>query len=96
MSGYLMLMLVFYIFFKFIKYTMEKKVLYTNFKKHSNFFSHEYKLCIIWNLPIQTWVKKTLPAGEIHWLYYEEKVPGAAVSKEDHADSHLGHKRIHH
>ena len=39
------------------------------------------------NLPQQSWVKKTVHGEEIHWLTDKEKVTGATVIKESHADS---------
>ena len=33
---------------------------------------------------------------ETHWFSSEEKVPVTMVTKEGHADSLLGHERIHH
>ena len=46
-------------------------------------------------LPLQTWIEKTVYTVETHWLSSKEKVPGIAVHKEGHADSVLGHERIH-
>ena len=40
-------------------------------------------------------LEKTLHEVEIHWLSDKEKVLGAVVSKEGHADSLLGRVRIH-
>ena len=40
------------------------------------------------------WVKKSVRRVETHWL--SNKVPGAVVNKESHADSVLGRKQIHH
>ena len=37
--------------------------------------------------------KKTAHGMETHWLSGNENVPGAAISKEGHPDSLLGHKR---
>ena len=41
-------------------------------------------------------IKKTINVEETYWLSGKEKVLGTAVSKEGHADSHLGHERTHH
>ena len=42
------------------------------------------------DVPLCTSIEKAL------WLSIKEKVPSTAVSKEGHADSHLGHERTHH
>ena len=47
-------------------------------------------------LPLQAWVENTVSGVKIHWLSSKEKVLGAAVSKDSHADSLLGDERIHH
>ena len=46
-------------------------------------------------LNIQAWVKKIIHGVKMHWLSGKEKIPGAAVRKGGHADSRLGHERIH-
>ena len=48
------------------------------------------------SLPLRSWVEKTVNGVETHWLSCEEKVLGAAINKEGHADSVLGHEKIHH
>ena len=47
-------------------------------------------------LPLWSWMEKTVHGVKKHWLSNKEKVLGATVSKEGHADSLLGHERIHH
>ena len=47
-------------------------------------------------LPLQAWGKKTVNGLETHWLASQQKILGAAISKEDHADSFLEHERTHH
>ena len=42
-------------------------------------------------LPLQAPAKNTVHGVEIHWLSSKENMPGAAVSKEGHADSFLDH-----
>ena len=42
------------------------------------------------------WMEKTVHRVETHWLSSKEKVLGAVVSKEGHADSVLGHEKTHH
>ena len=42
-----------------------------------------------------TRVDKTVNRVETHWLSRTEKVLGATVSKESHANSVLGHERNH-
>ena len=44
-------------------------------------------------LTLEAWVEKTVHRMDTHWLSSTEKVPGAAVSNEGHADSLLGHWR---
>ena len=55
-------------------------------------FANELKM----GLPQQAWVEKTAHEVEIHQLSCKEKVPGARVSKEGHADSLLRHEMTHH
>ena len=43
----------------------------------------------------QAWVGKTVHRVERHWLSGKEKVPGAVVSKEGHADSLLNLEKCH-
>ena len=47
------------------------------------------------DLPQWAWIKMTIYRMETHWLFGKEKVPGAAASKEGHADSVLEHERTH-
>ena len=51
-----------------------------------------------WNmgLSLWTWVKKTIYGLEMHWCYSKEKILGAALSKEGHADSLLGYEKTNH
>ena len=46
------------------------------------------------NMALLLWA--SLHRVETHWLSGKEKVPGAAVRKEGHADSLLEHERNHH
>ena len=39
------------------------------------------------SLPLRVWVKKTIDAVKTHWLFSKEKVLGAMISKEGHANS---------
>ena len=48
------------------------------------------------SLALQACVEKTGNEGETHRLSSKEKVLGAAVNKESHADCLLRHKRTHH
>ena len=47
------------------------------------------------SLPLWAWVKKTICGVETHRLSHKEKVLGAVVSKEGHAESLLGHEWTH-
>ena len=47
-------------------------------------------------LPLQACIEKIVHGVKIHWLFNIEKVPGAVVSKEGHAESILGHEKTHH
>ena len=47
-------------------------------------------------LPVWSRAEKTVHGIEKHWLSGKEEFLGAMVNKEDHADSVLRHKRIHH
>ena len=47
-------------------------------------------------LPLKVWARRTVHGMETHWLSSKEKVLGAAVRKESHADSCVRHERIHH
>ena len=47
------------------------------------------------DLPLQAWIKKTVHGGKACWLSSKEKVLGAAVSIEGHANSLLTHKRTY-
>ena len=46
------------------------------------------------DFPSQIWAEKPAHEVETHWLSSKEKVQGAAVSKEDHAESVLGPNSI--
>ena len=48
------------------------------------------------DLSQRTWVEKPVDEVETRWLSSKEKVPGAAISKEGHGDSLLGHESTHH
>ena len=50
------------------------------------------------NIGLPQWarVKKTVHDVEIYWLFSKEKVLDAAVNKEEHADSLLGHEKTYH
>ncbi len=48
------------------------------------------------NLPLWPWFEKTHREMNTYWLSPKEKVPGAEVSKETHADSLLGQEKTHH
>ena len=39
--------------------------------------------------------KKTIHGVKTRWFSRKEKISGPLVSKEDHADSTLGHEKIH-
>ena len=45
------------------------------------------------NLPLRTWVENPSHEIKIHWLSDNEKVLGATVSKEGHADSILEYEK---
>ena len=45
-------------------------------------------------LPLQDWVKKTFHGMEIQRLYRKENAQDAKVSKENYADSLLGHESL--
>ena len=47
-------------------------------------------------LHLQAGVEKTVHGVKTHWLSSKEKVPGVAVCKKGHADSHLEHERNNH
>ena len=70
-------------------------------------FVEECALCMEWHfyqkmftnwlnmgLPLRNWVEKILHGMEIPWLSGWEKVHGAGLCKEGHAESILGHERI--
>ena len=62
------------------------------FTKEKKMFTHGLNM----SLPLQAWVGKSVHEVETHRLSGKEKVLGAVVSKEGHADSLLGHERTHH
>ena len=68
---------------------MEKNVLITNAGRKKKKFTKWVKY--VFATTNSNWNKV-----ETHQLYVKEKVPGTAVSKEDHADSLIGHERTHH
>ena len=43
----------------------------------------------------RAWVEKTVDGEKTHGLTSKEKVPGAVVYKEGHADIFLEHERAH-
>ena len=47
-------------------------------------------------LSLRAWAEKTVYGENINWLSCKEKVQGAAISKEGHADNVLGHEMTHH
>ena len=47
-------------------------------------------------LPLQTWVKKTVYGMETCRISGKEKVLGAAVSKDSHANRLEGYEMMHH
>ena len=63
-------------------------------KKHvlvKKIFTNRLNVCS----PLHAWKERLVHGVEIQWLSGKEKVPGAAVRKEGHPDSNLGHKRNH-
>ena len=54
------------------------------------------KQCEIYKNGQKHGLQLTVDEVEAHWHSNKEKVPDAAVSKEGHADSVLGHKKTHH
>ena len=61
-----------------------------------NFYEKMFTNGLNMGLPLCAWVKKIVLGVETPWLSGKEKVQGAAVSKEGHAYSLLGHERSHH
>ena len=78
-------------FFKFLD-SFKKDV--TNFLKQSFSCWLAWKECMMCienlvnglNMGVPLWVKKTVHGVETHWLSNKEKVLGAVVSKEGHAE----------
>ena len=58
---------------------------------------HRQRRVMWWDmsLPLQAWVEKTAHGEGTHWHSGKEKVAGAVVSKEAHANSFLGPKKTH-